>query len=289
MSLRIKFNIVMLAVFLVGLVLAAVFLNDLSQRAARKAVLSEAWLMMAQVNAITRYTNTQVSPLLSKPMAVQFLPQAIPSYAAQQAFDRLTKDFPDYTFRQPAINPTNPSDRPQAWESDVIDALVAQPDLTSLVTERTTEAGRILSISRPVKVDSKQCLTCHSRPEAAPPAMVDVYGKTNGFGWKLGSVVGAEIVSIPERVAFDRARRNLYAVMGALAVVFAVMLLLLNLMLHLFIISPGRRMSSPNGGSLGNTDVSEFDATGPDGICSLSRFLKRMRRSLAEALDLFDE
>ena len=290
MSLRIKFNIVMLTAFLAGLVLAAVFLNDFSERSARKAILSEADLMMGQVNATIHYTDAQISPLLAKPMAVQFLPQAIPFYAAQQTFDRLAKDFPDYTFRQPTVNPTNPSDRPLPWEADIIQALIAEPTLPSLVTERTTEAGKILSFSRPIKVDSKECLTCHSTPDVAPPSMIDVYGRNNGFGWKLGSIVGAETVSVPERVALAEARRSLYVIMGSLSVVFAIMLVLLNLMLHLFIIKPVRRVSAlADEVSLGNMDVPEFDADGKDEIGSLSRSFNRMRRSLTAALHLLEE
>lgn len=290
MSLRIKFNIVMLTAFLAGLVLAAAFLNMFSQRAAREAVVSEAALMMGQVDATIHYTDTQVSPLLSHPMSVQFLPQAIPFYAAQQTFDRLAAKFPDYTFRQPTTNPTNPSDRPLAWEADIIATLIAQPKLDSLVTERMTDAGKILSFSQPVRVDSKECLTCHSTPEAAPASMIDVYGKNNGFGWKLGSTVGAEIVSVPERVALAQVRRSLYAIMGSLAVVFAAMLVLLNLMLHIFIIKPVRRVSAlADEVSLGNMDVPEIDASGKDEIGSLSRSFNRMRRSLAAALRLLEE
>jgi HAMP domain-containing protein len=290
MSLRIKFNIVMLAAFLAGLVLAAAFLNDFSQRAARKAVLSEAALMMGQVNATIHYTDTQVSPLVSRSMNVQFLPQAIPFYAAQQTFDSLAAKFPDYTFRQPTTNPTNPSDKPVPSEAKIIDTLTAQPSLDSLVTERTTDAGKIMSFSEPIRVDSKGCLACHSTPAAAPASMIDVYGKNNGFGWKLGDIVGAEVVSVPERVALAQARHSLYAIMGSLAVVFAVMLLLLNLMLHLFIIKPVRRVSAlADEVSLGNMDVPEIDASGKDEIGSLSRSFNRMRRSLAAALRLLEE
>ena len=290
MSLRIKFNVVMLAAFLTGLALAAVFLNNFSQNAARKAVLSEAALMMGQVSATIHYTDSQVSPLLSRPMNVQFLPQAIPFYAAQQTFNRLAANFPDYTFRQPTTNPTNPSDKPTPYEADIINTLTAQPKLDSLVTERMTDAGKILSFSQPVRVDGNECLACHSTPAAAPAAMIDVYGKNNGFGWKLGSIVGAEVVSVPERVALAQARRSLYAIMGSLAVVFAVMLVLLNLMLHLFIIKPVRRVSAlADEVSLGNMEVPEIDDSGKDEIGSLSRSFNRMRRSLAAALRLLEE
>jgi protein-histidine pros-kinase len=38
--------------------------------------------------------------------------------------------------------------------------------------------------------------------------MVDLYGSSNGFGWKAGEVVGAAIVSLPMRVAQARAQRT---------------------------------------------------------------------------------
>jgi hypothetical protein len=39
------------------------------------------------------------------------------------------------------------------------------------------------------------------RPAAAPPAMLIQYGSMNGFGWKLGEIVGAQIVSVPATVS----------------------------------------------------------------------------------------
>lgn len=289
MSLRVKFNIVMLAALLAGLVLAAIFLDRLTKASARSSVLSEAALMMGEVNANIHYTDTQISPLLFKQMQVQFLPQSIPFYAAQQTLNTLTKSFPDYTFRQPTTNPTNPSDRPVGWEAGIIETMLAQPKLKSLVTERSTAAGQMLSYAQPIRAGAS-CLACHSTPAVAPASMIDVYGSNNGFGWKLGSIVGAEVVSVPERVSLAQARRNLYGIMGALSLVFLTMLALLNLMLHFFIISPVRRVSKlADEVSLGNMDVAELDGSGKDEIGSLSRSFNRMRRSLASALKLLEE
>ncbi len=289
MSLRITFNVVMASAFLVGLALASAFVNSISQETARQAVLSEAATMMEEVSATIHYTDAQVAPLLSRSMKVQFIPQAIPFYAAQQTFDGLAKTRPDYTFRQPADNPTRSSDRPAPWESDIIQTLRAQPDTSSLITERQTDAGRILSLSQPVRVSSPDCLACHSTPEAAPASMIDVYGIANGFGWKSGELVGAQIVSVPERVALVRARANTLQMLAALAVVFIVMLVLLNLLLHFFIISPVQRISrTADQVSLGNFDVPEFKRTSRDEIGSLATSFNRMRRSLVSAFKLLD-
>jgi len=48
-----------------------------------------------------------------------------------------------------------------------------------------------LTLSRPLKIGSAACLTCHSTPDAAPPTMVALYGSQNGFGWKQGETIGA--------------------------------------------------------------------------------------------------
>jgi protein-histidine pros-kinase len=290
MTLRLKFNLVMLAAFLAGLGLAAIFVNVVSEREARRAVLAEAAAIMGAANATIHYTDTQVSPLLNGQVKTQFLPQSIPFFAAQQTFDQMAKDFPDYAFRQPTTNPTNPADRPVSWEADIIKALAAQPELDHLVTERKTDTGTILSYSQPIRVTSESCLACHSTPDAAPASMVDIYGRDNGFGWKLGNTVGAQVVSVPERVPLAQARSSLYVIMGGLTIVFAVMLAMLNLMLHFFIIVPVRRISKlADEVSLGNMDVPEFQVSSADEIGSLAVSFNRMRRSLVTAMGMLGD
>lgn len=290
MSLKLKFNLVMVAAFAAGLGLAGVFVDYLSRAIARHSVLSEAAVMMAGVNAIMHYTDAEVSPLLVRAAKVQFLPQAIPFFAAQRSFDLLGKERRDYTLRQPVDNPTNPSDRPSEWEKSIIQTFQTHPELTTLTTERTTEAGQVISFSQPVRVTSEACLACHSTPQAAPPSMIDVYGSANGFGWKLGSTVGAQIVSVPEQVALSRAHKTLWNIMAALAGVFLVMLAVLNLLLHRFIIGPVRQISrTANEVSLGNMELPEFDTTSRDEIGSLAMSFNRMRRSLVAAFHLLGD
>jgi protein-histidine pros-kinase len=120
--------------------------------------------------------------------------------------------------------------------------------------------------------------------------MLDVYGRKNGFGWKMGDVVGAQVVSVPVRVADAQARRNLLVIMGALTIVFAVMLLLLNVMLHMFIVVPVRRISRlADEISLGNMTAPEFNDANQDEIGSLGQAFNRMRRSLVAALKLLEQ
>jgi len=289
MGLKAKFNLVMLLAFLAGLVLAAGLSWQIVHENARREVVQQAAVMMAQAAAIRDYTAKEIGPLLADQIKVRFLPHTVPSWAAQTNLRSLAAQFPDYTYKEAALNPTNPADRATDWESGIIAEFTRSPTLTELTTTRDTPAGPILSVSRPIRIIDKNCLICHSTASAAPASMVDLYGSANGFGWKLGDVIGAQIVSVPMQVALDRANQAFKVYLLALVAVFAVTIVLLNLLLHFVIVKPIQRMSAiASEISLGNMDVPEFAERGRDEIASLASAFNRMRRSLASAMKLLE-
>ena len=289
MGLRAKFNLVMLAAFAVGLGLAAALSYSVARSGARAAVLQEASIMMSAASAISAYTDHEVAPLLADQVKLRFLPQSIPFWAAQTNFRRISQEFPDYSFREPALNPTNPADRATDWQADIIDVFRRNPALTEFVSERETPVGTVLSLSHPIRVEPG-CLECHSTPAAAPASMVDLYGTSNGFGWKAGEVVGAAIVSLPMRVARARADSTFVALIVGMAAVFAVVLVVLNLLLNAAVLRPVRRLAAAaDEVSSGNMDAPEYVPRGRDEIASLAASFNRMRRSVAEAMRLLGE
>lgn len=289
MGLKAKFNLAMLVAFVVGLALAALFAYRVLQDNARREVMQEARIMLGHAAAVSTYTDQEIAPLLAEQLKVSFLPQSIPFWAAKTNFSLMNKGFPDYAFKEAALNPTNPADRAADWEADIINVFRRDQRLPELVTQRQTPIGQALSISVPIKVSSQSCLTCHSTPAAAPATLVDLYGPDHGFGWKLGETVGAEIVSVPMSVALHRANRTFAIFLGGLAIVFVLMVLLLNLLLHYMIVRPVRRISAiASDVSLGNMDAPEFTTRGHDEIGSLAESFNRMRRSLANALRLLE-
>ena len=289
MGLKAKFNLVMLGAFVVGLAIAAGLSWRITHDNARREVLQEANIMMAQASAIRDYTNNEIAPLLTDQIKTRFLPHTVPSWAAQTNLRALAKQFPDYTYKEAALNPTNPADRATDWESNIIAEFNHAPSLTEFTSTREAPNGPILSISRPIRITDKNCLTCHSTPSAAPASMIDLYGNANGFGWKLGDVIGAQIVSVPMSVALDRANEAFKVNLIALVAVFAFTIVLMNLLLHLVIVRPIRRMSAiASEVSLGNMDAPEFAERGRDEISSLAASFNRMRRSLINAMKLLE-
>ena len=289
MGLRAKFNLVLLAAFVVGLGLASAVSYRIVQDNARlRGVAGSRHHDGRGARGGGIYRTREIEPLLVGQEKLRFLPQSVPFFAAQANLRALSKQFPDYSFKEAALNPTNPADKAAPWEADIIAEFRQNPTLTQFVSTRDTPQGKVLSLAKPVKIDNKDCLTCHSSPSAAPAAMTDLYGTTNGFGWQLGSVQAAEIVSVPMQVAQDRANRTFFTYLGGLAVVFAITLLLLNVLLHYVIIRPIRRMSAiASEISLGQ-DAPEFEMRGRDEIASLAQSFNRMRRSLVNALKILE-
>ena len=290
MGLRAKFNLVMLVAFLVGLSLAGLLSYTLVNRNALSQVLNEAEILDGQAAAMMQYTANEIAPLLVTQFSRRFLPQSVPAWATQTHSRSLQQRLPEYSFRAVVFNPTNPADTPADWQVSIIEALQREPGLKQLITERDTPTGRILSVAHPIIITNPACMQCHSTPAAAPATMIDLYGPHNGFGWKMNEVIGAQIVSVPMSVPFDRANRTFVSVMAGLAAVFVVMIVLLNLLLHFVIIRPVREISArATEVSLGNMDAPEVVVRGKDEIASLAESFNRMRRSLANALKMLGE
>jgi hypothetical protein len=154
----------------------------------------------------------------------EFHPQSIPFFAATEAFNYFRQTHPDYAYKEAALNPTNLRDRTVDWEADVVNVFRKNPTKTVFIGNRETPSGSSLFVSAPIKVDDKTCLECHSTPDKAPAEMVKLYGSVNGFGWKEGDTIGAQIVSVPatvsEKIAGNAFRSILVWLMGIAAFIF---------------------------------------------------------------------
>ena len=120
--------------------------------------------------------------------------------------------------------------------------------------------------------------------------MVKIYGPSNGFGWKLNEVIGAQIVSVPMDLPIRNANRAFVTFMGSLAVVFAVLFVILNVMLTLLIVRPITMLSeAAEQISKGKLDIAELPDKGRDEVSQLGQAFNRMRRSLEKAISLIDK
>jgi HAMP domain-containing protein len=289
MGLRMKFNLVLLAVFALGLGVSGYLSYDLLHKNAREEVLRSAGVMMEAALSMRGYTVGKVRPVLPYD-ADKFLPESVPAFAATEIMTLLRKKYPDYAYKEAALNPTNPRNRAVEWETDIVNVFrndAARGEITGI---RETPTGRSLYLARPFQIKDKDCLACHTTAAMAPPAMVKIYGPNNGFGWKLNEVIGAQIVSVPMDLPIRNANRAFVTFISSLTVVFAVLFVILNVMLTLLIVQPVSDLAfTADAISKGKLDVPEFPEKGKDEVSQLCQAFNRMRRSLEKAISLIDK
>jgi protein-histidine pros-kinase len=289
MGLRLKFNLVLLAVFGLGLGATGYVSYELLHRNAQEEVLRNAGVMMEAALSMRGYTVGQLRPLLPADPD-KFLPQSVPAFAATEIMTLLRKKYPDYAYKEAALNPTNPRNRAVEWETDIVNAFRADPARGEISGMRETPTGRSLYLARPFQIKDGACLACHTTWEMAPPAMVKIYGPANGFGWKLNEVIGAQIVSVPMNLPIRNANRAFVTFISSLAVVFAVLFVVLNVMLTRLIVEPITDLSqAADQISKGKVNIAELPAKGKDEVAQLGQAFNRMRRSLEKAISLIEK
>lgn len=289
MGLRLKFNLVLVAVFIVGFVFAGLISRQLLQDNARAEVVRNAELMMESAVAVRSYTVDQIKPHLDPMLAEVFLPQTVPAYAATEAMRAIQKKYPGYSYKEATLNPTNPRDRTTDWEADIVHQFRNDAQTKELISERVAATGRVLYIAKPIQITNAACLACHSVPAAAPASMLKIYGEANGFGWKHNEIIGAQVVTVPMDIPIQNADRALKTFLISLAGVFLMVFVVLNLMLSWMIVQPIRKMAqAADQISTGDFDVPEFKDSGKDEMALLGGAFNRMRRSLDKAMQMID-
>jgi len=290
LSIAAKFNLVFMSIFAIGFIAAGVVADRLLKQSAREETLQNARLLLEAAKSVRGYTATQIAPLLANQMKFQFHPQSVPSYSAVESLNVVLKSYPDFSYKEATLNPTNLRDKASDWEVDVVQKLRSTADLKEFVGERDTATGRSLYIARPLQIKDPVCLGCHTTAAQAPKTMVDIYGPNNGFGWKLNEIVGAQVISVPMAVPLARAESIFRTFMLSLAGVFVAVFVALNVMVHLFVTRRIRHLASvADEVSMGKFEAREFEVKGNDELSGLGRSFNRMRTSLASALKMLEE
>ncbi len=93
MKIGTKLNLLLTLVFVSGILISGAVLSRVLEQRTEAQVTSKAVSLMEMVNSVRNYTNIQVRPLLEPSLDTQqkFIPEAIPTYAAREAFEILRK------------------------------------------------------------------------------------------------------------------------------------------------------------------------------------------------------
>jgi methyl-accepting chemotaxis protein len=291
MKLLAKFNIILLVIFGAGALLISHFAYGFLIGNARAQVLGEARLMMASATSVRQYIANDISPLLQENPRhmVSFIPETVPFFGATATFNNLRKRYPEYTYKEAALNPTNPEDRAADWESDIIHHLRDQNGERQDSGVRETPNGPALFVAEPIRA-THDCMQCHSVAADSPPALLAVYGSANGFGWKENEIIGAQIVSVPMSLPVTIANQAYHRLMLFLGLTILLAMIALDAGVYWFVIRPLRIVSNAaDRVSRGEKNVPPVHIDGKDEISVVAASFNRMQVSLGKALRMISE
>lgn len=291
LKLGLKLNILLAIILLFLTVSTGLILSGVLNNYAEQVIVERASMLIETMDSIRYYTNTQISPELSPLLETEelFIPQTVPAYSAKEVFEHLRTDerYNQFFYKEATLNPTNVRDKADQFETKIIKSFQNNSEKQKQGF-RSIPGGEIFYIARPIKIEQESCLRCHSDPKIAPASQITSYGSSNGFGWKLGETVGAQVISVPSSQVFNAARQLRQMVISKIVIFLLLASILLNLFLKFTITEPLKKMSySSKQLSIGDMNM-EFEQKTNDEIGILAASLNRLKVSLKMAMEMLE-
>jgi two-component system NtrC family sensor kinase len=214
-SLQRKFLLGVGLIFL-GFCLVSAFLIYLHEkRLLVEAAHEKSEMVMAAVEASRNYVREVLRPKMYEILGKDaFVLEAMStSYVSRAITDRFKGTMPDYQIRRVALHARNPASEPNPSEIDLIKFFAEHPQQQSWQGIVKIGGRPNFLHSRPVYF-KQSCMHCHGDPADAPQALLDLYGRERGFGYKLGDMAGVTTVSIPVDIALAKIKERAIAVFG---------------------------------------------------------------------------
>ncbi len=237
-----QFTLLLTLIFLGGTILSGITLSQAMQHKAEDEVSTKAEILSQTMNAVRSYTSEHIAPLLQKQLEAspKFISETVPAYSALEVFEnfRSQPEHRDYLYREATLNPTNPRDKADEFEANLVQQFRQQPTLNKLSGYRNLDGINLFFTARPLAVKKASCLQCHSTPAAAPKSQIASFGSEGGFGWQLNDIVAAQTIYVPSDQVFHQGQQYLGLTIGIFAAIFAAAVLLINRLLKRRVIHP---------------------------------------------------
>lgn len=245
----------------------------------------EARMLLSSAMAIRGYTTQHILPNLSKLHDAVFHEETVPAFAAQTVFRSVSAGDDAYTYREAALNPTSVSDRAGPFEVELIREFRNNAKLKEMRGILDQGGQRLFYLARPIQIKDPKCIICHDTPARAPKLMVAKYGPNNGFGWKLGEIVGVQLLTVPVTEQFRNTLELVGILMGGLALIFAVAYFALTAAMEATVAAPLDRLAdAADQASRSTSEAPTLPMAGARELRVLAEAIQRLRVSLAKAL-----
>ncbi|WP_019507565.1 DUF3365 domain-containing protein [Pleurocapsa sp. PCC 7319] len=288
-----KLNLILATVLICTIGTCSLFLSIVLNRKVEQEVADKAFLIIETMNSVRNYTDTQVKPELEAKLTSQpsFIPETVPAYSAREVFEELRTQpkYQDFLYKEATLNPTNPRDRADSFETQITQQFRQNKQLSEKTGFRSQENQNFYYVARPLAINKASCLECHSTPSRAPRNLINTYGTENGFGWQLNEIVASQMIYVPAEKVYAAARKIKISVIGIFILFFLIAIAITNLFLNQLVLKPIKNIAKlATEISTGNLEQ-QFQQDSKDELALLAKALNRMILSLRMALEMINE
>ena len=243
-----KFNALLLLFFIIGTIISGFALSAAMQSRAESEVAARAEILTQTMNSVRNYTSNNIKPLLADRLLTEseFIPETVPAYSAREVFEnfRLRPEYQSFLYKEATLNPTNPRDQADEFETKIVRKFRQNPNLTEKTGYYDRDGEKLFYIARPLKISNISCLQCHGRTQDAPQSMINTYGKENGFGWRLHEIVAAQTIYIPANKVFARGHQYWLLAIAIFIAIFVLVMGAINFLLTKAVIKPLKQLTN---------------------------------------------
>ena len=288
LTIRKRIMLILALVYVISLSLAVtggyyVLRQDTIREAEQKTA-----IFAAAMSSAGKYLTGEIRPKVEKLLPNTYFPEAtVGIMMLTQTARYVQQTYPEYIFKIASPNPLDPDNLADATESKIIDGC-DQGDFDQWKGFVRRDGKSYYAVATPL-VATANCIWCHDTPKRANPEMVAQYGTHSGYGYMVGDVVGGRFIYVPTEVALKEARRKLAYFAVGFSLFFLLALLAVDRIIIRSVVKPIEDIVAVA------TDISrgkmdrEFEVKNNDEIKALADAFKRMKVSLAKAMDILRE
>jgi HAMP domain-containing protein len=193
-----------------------------------------------------------------------------------------------YAIRNVSDNPLNPANSPEPLEQDLLQEFRSDPSVKDLQKQGEL-GGQLMLVSSAPIVSEPGCLQCHGEPEKVHPEITGQYGKTSGYNYKDGDIVGLELTGVPIADVNALAMERTLVAVGLLTVMFGLIFVTINILVRRNLISPILEITNAAHAVVKGDLDRALDIQRNDEIGDLARSVELLRRSFAQVMKRFNK
>ncbi|MDJ0733149.1 MAG: response regulator [Nostocaceae cyanobacterium] len=241
-----KFNVLLIFILIVGSIISGMALSSAMYNQAEIEVKERAAMLIQTMNSVRNYTSENIQPLFADSLegSPNFIRETVPTYSAREIFENFRQNpiYSNFLYKEATLNPTNPRDKVDDFESKLIQKFRQDKDLTELTGYRNISGKNLFYIARPLTIQKESCLQCHGNPEQAPKSLIATYGSQAGFAWKLNDIVASQTIYVPADKVFAKSKEYFVFTIIIFISIFSILVVLINVFFKGSVIKPIKQL-----------------------------------------------